>query len=264
MNVRVVDKITEYEIYVSTKKEPVKVRLLFLSDLHDQIPQIAIDKVMSRIHSYGPDLICVGGDMVVSKKINFHASLVVFLKELAKFYPVYYANGNHEQAWKRKKADCYRAYKEQLQASGICFLENKGCILNIKKKQIGLYGLELERLYFKRGKKKNLSKEVIEEYLGDIDQSLDYSVLLAHSPRYFDAYRKWGADLTLAGHYHGGLIRCGQRGLLSPYLTLFPAYCYGLYENKDKKMIVSGGMGDHYPNPRWGNQKEMVGLTLHL
>ena len=36
----------------------------------------------------------------------------------------------------------------------------------------------------------------------------DYSILMAHNPAYMDAYKKWGADLILSGHLHGGLVRC--------------------------------------------------------
>ena len=34
----------------------------------------------------------------------------------------------------------------------------------------------------------------------------EFHILLAHSPLYFKEYVRWGADLVLAGHFHGGTI----------------------------------------------------------
>lgn len=261
---KAISKISNYHILKGEKRGSAEVRLLFLSDLHEQISIKQTEGLIRKICRYKPDFICVGGDMVLAKKsLNPHASML-FLKKIAQIYPVYYANGNHELAWKRKKPRIYRTYKKELEKCGVCFLENESRLLEIKDKKILLYGLEMDRIYFKRGKMQNPPKGYIEGILGKADTSFDYSILLAHSPRYFEAYTDWGADLTLAGHYHGGILRRGQTGFLSPYLQFFPPYCCGLYERKGKKMIVSAGMGDHYPNPRWGNKKEMVGITLYL
>ena len=52
-----------------------------------------------------------------------------------------------------------------------------------------------------------------------------YNILLTHNPNFIDAYTKWGADLTLSGHIHGGMIRLPIiGGIFSPGVTFFPKY----------------------------------------
>ena len=55
------------------------------------------------------------------------------------------------------------------------------------------------------------------------------NVLLAHNPVYFDTYAAWGADLTLSGHLHGGIVRLPLLGgVISPQMKLFPDYTRSL------------------------------------
>ena len=61
------------------------------------------------------------------------------------------------------------------------------------------------------------------------------NVLLAHNPVYFDTYAAWGADLTLSGHLHGGIVRLPLLGgVISPQMKLFPDYTRGCY-TKEKR-----------------------------
>ncbi len=53
--------------------------------------------------------------------------------------------------------------------------------------------------------------------------------MLAHNPKFFEYYAKWGADLVLSGHVHGGLMRIGKLGFIGPDLHLFPKYSGGTY-----------------------------------
>ena len=72
----------------------------------------------------------------------------------------------------------------------------------------------------------------------------DFTILLTHNPIYFETYMEWGADLTLAGHIHGGMIRLPiVGGVFSPDKTFFPLYDKGNYPLESKKMIVSVGIG---------------------
>lgn len=93
--------------------------------------------------------------------------------------------------------------------------------------------------------------------------SAQYGVLLAHNPLCFDSYAKWGADLTLCGHVHGGMIRLPfAGGLLSPEREFFPKYSAGIYEHSGKKMIVSRGLGSGTFGIRILNRPEIVVITL--
>lgn len=53
---------------------------------------------------------------------------------------------------------------------------------------------------------------------------------------FFDAYAGWGADLTLSGHIHGGIVRIpGIGGVISTSYRLFPKYDGGYYEQNQKR-----------------------------
>ena len=68
-----------------------------------------------------------------------------------------------------------------------------------------------------------------------------YRVLLAHNPDYFPYYAAWGADLTLSGHVHGGIVNFpGLGGVIAPSLKLFPKYDAGLYRRKGADGVKPG------------------------
>ena len=87
-------------------------------------------------------------------------------------------------------------------------------------------------------------EEQIQTILGDLDTN-SYNILLTHNPLYADTYSSWGADLTLSGHIHGGIIRIPfVGGLLSPERKFFPKYDGGMYQVGDKLLIVNRGLGN--------------------
>ena len=64
-----------------------------------------------------------------------------------------------------------------------------------------------------------MKKGFMEKVLGR-PQTETFTVLLAHSPMFFREYAEWGADLTLAGHFHGGTIQIPfLGGLMTPQMT---------------------------------------------
>ena len=91
-----------------------------------------------------------------------------------------------------------------------------------------------------------MSPDYVEECLGKPDDQY-YTVLLAHNPEYFEAYAEWGANLTVSGHVHGGVVRVPfwGKGVISPRLRLFPKYDGGIFEQSGKIMLLSRGLGEH-------------------
>ena len=97
--------------------------------------------------------------------------------------------------------------------------------------------------------------------LGEKDPA-HFTVLLLHSPLYLDEAAEWGADLTLAGHFHGGTIRLFGRGLMTPQYQFFYPRCQGMFSFGEKKGIVSAGLGTHSVNVRLFDRPEAVLVTL--
>ncbi len=85
-----------------------------------------------------------------------------------------------------------------------------------------------------------------------------FQILIAHNPQYFKEYAGWGADLTLSGHVHGGIVRLPLLGgVVSPSLALFPKYSGGRYQQAGRTMILSRGLGTHTINVRMFNPGEV-------
>ena len=230
-----------------------------LADLHNCQHGKNNEKLLQRIHEAGVDTILIPGDMVVkhneteSPKVQ---RVLAFLRALCRKYPVYYSPGNHEI----RMAD-YDTYKTELTHIGVRYSENKE--LFFADAGIRIYGLDLPLEWYRE----NLPLSVTE--LGNFlnktraDQRKHYTILLAHDPRFFEAYTTWGADLTVSGHVHGGILRLPFiGGVMSPYLRLFPKYDAGDYVRDGKHMIVSRGLGSHHLKFRWFNPPELVIIKL--
>ena len=102
----------------------------------------------------------------------------------------------------------------------------------------------------------------VEKLLGSVKED-KFSILLAHNPEYFKSYAKWGADLTVSGHIHGGIMRLPLiGGVISPSLRLFPKYDSGEFEENGKKMILSRGMGLHHIKLRFFNRPEISVIKI--
>jgi len=256
-------KMTRYRIASDKIKGTHKI--LFLSDLHNQIYGKKNDRLFHAIQKEQPELILIGGDMLVGKTGYDYRAAADFIKRLPALCPVYYANGNHEQRMKEapeKYDQSYQAYKQELVAAGIHFLENKSEVVVLKDTTIKLSGLEIPKAYYIKFKKKNLPESIIRNLLGDGNSSV-YHILLAHDPSYIKEYLMWGADLVLSGHFHGGVVRIPWfRGILSPDFKIFPKYAGGCYPEGEQTVVVSRGLGTHTIPVRLFNPAEIVVLNL--
>ena len=76
------------------------------------------------------------------------------------------------------------------------------------------------------GEKEEFTLETIEKIMANTKINDDeYNILLAHNPNFIESYAAWGADLTLSGHIHGGMVRIPFiGGVFSPDTLLFPKY----------------------------------------
>ena len=87
---------------------------------------------------------------------------------------------------------------------------------------------------------------------------------MAHTPTYMKEYKEWGADLTLCGHLHGGIIRLPFiGGMITPQVELFPRYSGDMYKDGEHYSIVSRGLGTHTVNLRYLNMAELVSVTIN-
>lgn len=256
-------KVTRYRIRTGGELRSTErpFSAVFLSDLHNASYGDGNSRLLQEIRNENPEVVFVAGDMLTAGGVPEMDAAMALMDELTKQYPVYYANGNHEYRMKanpEKYGELYERYSNTIKSFGVNLLENGCKKLEIAKFPMTIWGLELPLEYFGRGRSSVPTKERIEELLGTLQEN-SFNILLAHHPAYFDAYASWGADLTLSGHLHGGIIRLPLLGgVISPQIRLFPRYDRGLYTKDGKKLIVSAGLGSHTINMRINNPPELV------
>lgn len=258
-------RVTKYRI-CSQKLNGIKreKKIIFLSDLHNRMYGEENERLLKSIRNQHPDLILIGGDMLVRKDGNSYDKTVHFLAKLPGICPVYCANGNHEQKLKElpdKYEQSYEEYKKALTAFGIHMLENASETVKLDEVPVKLSGLEIPLGAYARFGKKELSLKEITDRIGEHGD--DYQILLAHHPGYMKEYLAYGADLILGGHYHGCVVQLpGIGGVISTNFTLFPKYSGGIYQEGEQTAVVSRGLGTHSVPLRLWNWPELIVLEL--
>lgn len=256
-------KVTRYRVRTGAEGKVLEkpFTAVFLSDLHNTSYGVGNSDLLQEIRSENPELVLIAGDMLTAGREPQTDAAVALMNELTKSYQVFYANGNHEHRLKEnteKYGECYERYSNAIKSLGVHLLENASERVEIQRKAFRIWGLELPREYFRRGRSTAADASVVEELLGKPDEHC-FNILLAHHPAYFDAYASWGAALTLSGHLHGGMVRLPLLGgVVSPQIRLFPKYDRGMYTENGKKMIVSAGLGDHTIKLRINNPPELI------
>lgn len=254
-----------YEIKTEKIKRPVTIAML--ADLHNHLYGQKNEKLLAEIKNNRPDLICLAGDMLIGHSRIPYETAQELVLALAKEYPVFYGLGNHEARMKHQPeiyGERYHDYMAPLLEAGVHILCNERQEFWLNGSRFLVYGYDLPMKYFEKFNRYEFSKQQLLEALGDCSSDdHTFCVLLAHNPVYFPQYAAWGADLTLSGHLHGGIIRLPLiGGLITPQAKLFPRYSAGLYKKENCRMIVSRGLGTHTVPIRIFNRPELS--IIHL
>lgn len=215
-------------------------------------------RLLEMVDAEKPDLVVMTGD-TVDRKLKDYSSVFRFAKALCGKYPVSCVFGNHEQELCGPRR---REFVAGLCAQGVHMLDNEAEKLERGGASVTLCGVRVPLRYYRwnrHGKRRpKFDEKEMERLLGT--RGPEYTILLAHNPLFFESYAAWGADLTLCGHIHGGMVRLPRLGgLLSPERNFFPRYSAGLYRIGDRSMAVSCGLSK---GPRINNPPEIVSLTL--
>ena len=254
--------VRHYSLRDRRIKKPVKA--VVLADLHNKRYGKENEQLLQAIDEIHPDLILIAGDILTAKPKASLDIAVDLLTKLAGKYPVYYGNGNHEHRLKlypETYGDMAERYEEALQKIGIHRLVNEHTVL--EECGICIYGSEIDKLYYKRFGIQPMDPEYLKSLLGQPSEDL-YTILIAHNPDYFPKYEEWGADLVLAGHVHGGMVRVPfwGKGVVSPNVRLFPEYDGGEFVRGRSRMLLSRGLGMHTIPIRLFNPGEILEVDL--
>jgi hypothetical protein len=196
-----------------------------LSDLHTglTIGRDFVQRVVDRANALRPDLIALTGDLVDGPVADLRDD-VAPLAELRAPHGVFAITGNHEyyagvEPW---VAEITRLGARYLRYDMVTIADG-----------FDLAGVDDHSAQTDRAKLHAFKQRMKAR---DVSRPL---VLLAHQPRQVQRGVKWGADLQLSGHTHGGqiwpwhyIVRLQQGGLLA-----------GRYQVEQTQLYVTRGCG---------------------
>ena len=222
------------------------VRVAHISDLHRRRFGRNNHRITDLVATEKPDLIFITGDIISRQQTNLN-NVEMMLKELVKIAPVYMIFGNHEQSLTEEhiSAEVQERLTEIIKLTDAHLLRNSCESVTIGGRKLNIVGYEPEYEVYKKdgcyGDLTKITKTDIVEVLGECPEG--ETLLLAHNPLFGKAYSDWGAEYTFSGHIHGGIVRVGKIGLLSPERKLLPKYTKGVYDFDGRKLLVSAGLG---------------------
>ena len=233
--------VTEYDVDLGLNED---LKIVQISDLHNQIFGIGESVLLDRIREQEPDIIVVTGDVLDSSHTSYSIA-EAFFKGAVEICPVYYITGNHEVRLMKDGND-FDEFISTITSYGVIYLDDT----YIDMGDYILAGIAEKSLWsFGAYEPFDDTKPVI---------------LLAHDPKYTDLFKEVGADLVLTGHIHGGqIILPGKGALLSPEFCFFPPHYQGIYDIDGSMLEVSRGLGNSAIPIRINDYPEIVVINVH-
>ncbi|WP_405475004.1 metallophosphoesterase [Streptomyces sp. NBC_00009] len=216
-------------------------RIAVVSDIHLG-PILGHDfaqQVVKTVNSAQADLIAIVGDLVDGRVDDLRGA-VAPLAQLTARDGVFFVTGNHEYE------SGAPPWIEHVRALGLQPLENA-------RRELPYF--DLAGVNDVSGQDYGQGPDY-DRALGDRDRSRP-SVLLAHQPVMVDEAMRFGVDLQLSGHTHGGQLWPGNylAGLAGPAAA-------GLKQVGDTQLYVTRGAGAWGPPVRVGAPSDITVVTL--
>jgi len=238
-------------------------RFVLISDLHNKVYGDKNDKIIASVQKINPDFIVLAGDLVTSQVKEDMTPGIELVNVLSREYKVYYALGNHESKMQKEPdwfGDKFDTLMRAVSNKNVEILQNTS--IDLPEYNIRVTGLDLDLEYFAHFKIKKMKENYLQEVLPRYDQS-KCNLLIAHNPDYFEDYVRWGAQLVLSGHVHGGIMRLPfLGGVIAPSYKIFPKYDGGVFRSGASVMLLGRGMGSHTIPLRFFNPAELYDVTL--
>ena len=223
-------------------------RILHISDIHNTSKTRIDINIWNVISKANFDLAVITGDMTADC-FDQILPLKSVLIGLANRVPVFFVDGNHEQAH-------YRQMKTFLESCGIEVLDNKRIDLDINGETLAILGIR--DYYYQKWQNFKPFERLIEN-----EVKCGFRLLLSHQPQIVDKLSYFEDILILSGHTHGGQIRLPfMNTIIAPGQGLFPKYGNGFYKVKNCYLYVSRGIGTSRIPVRFFNRPEVAILRL--
>jgi predicted MPP superfamily phosphohydrolase len=218
------------------------IRIVHFSDLHvigcpgEQFYRFMVTKAAS----LRADAYVFTGDLIDSMELL--PAAIDILRPLAKVAPCFFILGNHDWTFD------FEFIRSELSAAGWKCVTGLAEIITLKGQQVLVAGSE-------------------QPWMGELppivsDAGCDVRILLSHSPDQWRFARRWGYDLMLSGHTHGGQVVLPLIGPVYSPSLYGVSFVSGLFQLGKLSMHVSRGIGAKDPM-RWRCCPELTCLEVH-
>jgi len=211
-------------------------KILHLSDSHLGIYKFldCLEEILLEAEKTAPDIVLFTGDIaddltLLPEALNMTASL-------NPKYGAYASPGNHEY---------YRGINEVVSIfdrGPIPLLRSSGIAINIKGASLYLAGADDPR-FLRRDNTAFLHKTVEKSLDGAPSDA--FIVLMSHRPEGLDVAARFGVNLTLSGHTHGGQVGFNGRSFWETFMPY--RYLWGRYEKDQAQMYLTSRIGHWFP-----------------
>jgi len=226
-------RLTPHTVQIKNLPDSLNgLKITLLGDVQvDRYTQSAkLGQLEKRIQQAGSDFLLFSGDLVTSGQY-FIEQGVEFLCGQSAVIGRFACMGDHDHWANPGKISA------GLKNCGWNFLENSHQLVEFKGQRILFTGIT--HIY---------SQQISSQHLGSIlanTPDADLKILLVHQPApvIVEMAEKYGYQLVLGGHTHGGQIRFRPLGFtLTPSMFETPYYS-GLYQLGNTTVIVTNGVG---------------------
>ena len=218
-----------------------------LSDLHLESLRISPERIEQVVMAQKPDLLVITGD-IISTRTDLD-KLEPYLGRLTATYGKYVVMGNND--YSNLSNTLFKRYLQQFKTLGWTPLLNDASFLS----SLNLWVIGVDDPATRHD---------------DVDQAYQkvltpsFRLVLAHSTDCLDDVAKYGAELLLTGHTHGGQIRLPA---LQPLITNTYLGDHGIYEGyhviNGVPLYINRGIGESVIPLRFNVPPEIAFFTLH-
>jgi hypothetical protein len=252
--------VTDYAPVPPAWPDSHKLTITVIADLHAGGPNMGLARVRQVVdasQALHSDLVVILGDFFATHRfITEHVAPEAWAAELSRLKAplgVYSILGNHDWWYN------VNGVRKALNHVGIPLMENDAVLLGKPGARFWLAGLG-DQLAHWLGPNHFRGEDDLPGTLAKVTTS-DPVILLAHEPDIFPDVPARVA-LTLAGHTHGGQIKLPFIPPVWAPSAYGARFAYGHIVERDRHMIVSGGLGTSKVPLRLNVPPEILRITL--
>lgn len=195
-----------------------------------------------------PDIIALTGDFVATHNDQVEPFMNAMSSLEAK-YGVFGCLGNHDIFTRSEEA-----LSRRFASAGFKLLRNRNEIIDVNGVKLNIVGVDF--LFASRS-----TASTLDRVLREMDLQ-GTTILLQHAPQLFPQAAKFGIDLTLSGHTHGGQISLTIGNIIITPARFSTMFLAGLFKIGDSHLYVNRGLGTTGPPIRINAPPEITHITL--